>query len=218
MKLNHFIDDLAHTREDYGDVVLLETQMHADPLMQFAEWFAAYSALNPQTANAMVLSTVDSQNHPDSRVVLLKELDKNQFIFYTQYNGAKGLQMEMNPFVALNFYWSQQARQVRVRGVVHRISAIESDKYFVSRPRESQLSAMTSSQSMELSGRSELEQAYLQLDSAYAGKPIPRPECWGGYAVVPDQIEFWQGRNNRLHDRIQYSRQGDTWRRCRLAP
>lgn len=218
MNLNQSIEHLADTREEYGDTPLLESQMHADPLMQFAEWFAAYSALNPQTANAMVLSTVDSHHHPDSRVVLLKELDKDQFIFYTQYNGVKGLQMEMNPFVALNFYWPQQARQVRVRGAVHRISAIESDKYFASRPRESQLSAMTASQSMELRGRTELEQAYLQRDSAYAGKPIPRPEYWGGYAVVPDQIEFWQGRNNRLHDRIQYSRQGDSWRRCRLAP
>lgn len=212
------IDRLPHTREEYGEVVLSEEHMHADPMQQFSEWFIAYAELNLGTANAMVLSTVDADHYPDSRVVLLKELDKDQFIFYTQYTSVKGLQMELNPFVALNFHWPQQARQVRVRGKVQRITAVESDVYFASRPRESQLGAVASSQSKEISGRQELEQAYLSYEKLFAGKSISRPESWGGYAVTPHQIEFWQGRNNRLHDRIQYSREGDIWRRCRLAP
>lgn len=213
-----FIDQLSHTREEYGNVPLQEATMHIDPIEQFKEWFDQYAKYYPQTSNAMVLSTVDHQNHPDSRVVLLKELDKDTFVFYTQYNGVKGLQMETNPFVALNFYWPQLARQVRVRGKVHRVSIDASNKYFDSRPRESQLSAIASSQSMEISGREQLEERYQQLQVDYADKPIARPESWGGFAVVPHQIEFWQGRDNRLHDRIQYLRQNGIWRRCRLAP
>ncbi|PJD93929.1 MAG: pyridoxamine 5'-phosphate oxidase [Legionella sp.] len=212
------IDHLPQTREEYGARHLLESEMHSNPIEQFKIWFDEYAQTEPTTYNAMVLSTVDHCNHPDSRIVLLKELDKNEFIFYTQYSGVKGLQMENNPFVALNFYWPQQARQVRVRGMVHRISAEQSDEYFYSRPRESQLSCMASPQSLKISGREELEAAYRKVCETYADIMTVRPDSWGGYAVVPDEIEFWQGRDNRLHDRIQYIRHEDNWCMQRLTP
>jgi len=212
------VNHLPHIREEYGDLPLLEKDIHADPFEQFKRWFEAHLQTNSKTANAMVLSTVDANNHPDSRIVLLKELDKNEFIFYTQYTSVKGLQMEQNPFVALDFYWPHQVRQVRVRGVVHKISAELSDEYFYSRPLESQLSSIASLQSAELSGREALEAAYQKVCRAHQDNPIVRPDDWGGYAVVPNQIEFWQGRDNRLHDRIQYVRHEKQWCISRLAP
>ncbi|HVT62784.1 MAG TPA: pyridoxamine 5'-phosphate oxidase [Legionellaceae bacterium] len=212
------IEHLSQTREEYGTCSLLEENIHPDPIEQFKIWFQQYANIQPTTHNAMVLSTVDQYNHPDSRIVLLKELDKDQFIFYTEYSGVKGLQMEINPFVALNFYWPEQARQIRIRGSVHRVSAAQSDKYFYSRPRESQLACMASPQSMKILGRQALETAYLKVFEKYADKATVRPETWGGYAVVPNQIEFWQGRDNRLHDRIQYTRHQEQWCIERLTP
>lgn len=212
------IDNLPHIREEYGDSPLLEQHTHDDPIEQFKHWFADHLQTDSKTQNTMVLSTVDEHHHPDSRIVLLKELDKGEFIFYTQYNGVKGLQMEKNPFVALNFYWPHPMRQVRVRGEVYKLSTKLSDEYFYSRPLESQLSSIASFQSKCLSGREELEVAYQQVCQEYADKPVVRPQNWGGYAVVPSQIEFWQGRDNRLHDRIQYLRQANTWCRTRLSP
>ena len=192
--------------------------MNADPLQEFELWFGEYRALNTKTANAMVLSTVDHTNYPDSRVVLLKKLDKGQFIFYTHYNGVKGQQMEFNPHVALNFHWPEQARQIRVRGQVEKISSEESREYFESRPRESQLAALISAQSRIITSRNELDHAYQKVLSDFEGKAVPKPETWGGYALTPVEIEFWQGRDNRLHDRIQYRRQDKHWQRYRLAP
>ncbi len=212
------MDELSHIREEYGTVSLLESTVNSDPIEQFKQWFDAYAQIEPKTANAMVLSTVDHNHHPDSRVVLLKELSEGTFVFYSHYSSVKGLQMESTPFVALNFYWPQQMRQVRVRGSVHRVSAAQSDAYFYSRPLESQLSCSASPQSMPIATRTELEAAYQHACIDHALHPVTRPESWGGYAVVPSQIEFWQGRDNRLHDRIQYIRHSDRWQIQRLAP
>ncbi|MCR9191105.1 MAG: pyridoxamine 5'-phosphate oxidase [Gammaproteobacteria bacterium] len=218
-KTPNTIGSLSQTREEYGALALLETNMHSDPIEQFKRWFDDYAQSGSTTHNAMVLSSIDEEQHPDSRVVLLKGLENGEFIFFTHYRSVKGLQIEANPFVALNFYWAHQARQVRVRGIVHRIDVALSDQYFHSRPLESQLSSMALEQSMEISGRDALEDAYHQVFEKYAdSKTVVRPESWGGYAVVPNQIEFWQGRDNRLHDRIQYIRHEEKWRMQRLAP
>ncbi len=212
------INALPQTREEYGAVALLEEAMHPDPFEQFKVWFDQNAQSDPKTCNAMVLSTVDLLDHPDSRVVLLKELMAGEFVFYSHYTSEKGLQMASNPKVALNFYWSHQSRQVRIRGLVHRLSAEDSDEYFYSRPRESQLSGIASLQSTVIASRAELDAAYLRVCAEYSDKDIVRPESWGGYAVVPSQIEFWQGRDSRLHDRICYTKNGDHWQMQRLAP
>lgn len=212
------INDLSQTREEYGEVALFEADMHPNPFEQFKDWFDQNARMDPKTCNAMVLSTVDQSNHPDSRIVLLKELMEGEFVFYSHYTSEKGLQISSNPQVALNFYWSNQSRQVRIRGWVHRISAAHSDEYFYSRPRASQLSGIASPQSTVLANREELDAAYQRVCAEYSDKDIVRPKSWGGYAVVPSQIEFWQGRNSRLHDRIRYTKNGDHWQMQRLAP
>lgn len=213
------IQDLSQTREEYGEIALVESEMHPDPIEQFSLWFELYAQAEPSTCNAMVLSTVDANNHPDSRVVLLKELTDGEFIFFSHYDSVKGLQMANNPFVALNFYWSHQMRQVRILGKARHISAAHSDEYFYSRPIDSQLSSIVSHQSSIVSSREALQADYQRAQNEYAHTHhITRPETWGGYAVMPTQIEFWQGRNNRLHDRIQYRYHENRWIMQRLAP
>lgn len=212
------VDSLSQTREEYGNTALLESELCPDPFEQFKVWYDQHAQTEPNTHNAMVLSTVDEHNHPDSRVVLLKELKDGQFVFYTQYTSNKGQQMAGNAFVALNFYWSYQARQVRVRGQVLRLNTIQSDEYFHTRPRESQLASIASHQSTPILDRDTLEAMYQDAVTEYHNQMIPRPEFWGGYAVVPSQIEFWQGRDNRLHDRIIYTRYEEQWQIQRLAP
>ena len=212
------IDTLPQTREEYGDVSLLESDMDPNPIEQFKCWFDGSAQTEPTTYNAMVLSTVDQNNQPDSRVVLLKELAEGAFVFYTHYSSTKGLQIEANPWVALSFYWPQLSRQVRVRGKAHRVNAEQSDEYFHSRPLESQFSSIASHQSQVIPNQEALIAAYHRVSTEYQNTDIIRPESWGGYAVVPSQIEFWQGRDNRLHDRIQYIRQKEQWTMHRLAP
>ena len=166
----------------------------------------------------MVLSTVDEKSCPDSRVVLLKGLEEGNFIFYTNYQSAKSMQIQNNPYAALNFYWPQMARQVRIRGRVKKVSTKQSDEYFSSRPIKSQLSAIVSPQSQEIMDRASLEHALNDLIQQHGQELVVRPNHWGGYMVIPEEIEFWQGRDNRLHDRIQYCRQEGAWIRRRLAP
>lgn len=212
--------DLSTVRRDFGDVALSEDAIKDCPIEQFQLWLTDALALEAieEDATAMVLSTVDDGGCPDSRVVLLKHIENGHFIFYTNYLSIKGEQIEKTPCVAINFYWKARARQVRIRGSIQRVSEAQSDAYFASRPLESQLGALASRQSQPITSRADLEQAFNSLLIQYQNKPIPRPDCWGGYQVSPTAFEFWQGRNNRLHDRIAYSYQDGTWFKHRLAP
>ena len=209
---------IADIRREYGKLSLCEENANDCPIAQFENWFADVVKTEKSDPTAMVLSTVDEHNQPDSRVVLLKEVDHGAFVFYTNYQSAKALQISANPYVALNFYWPEMARQVRVRGRVKRTSKAQSDAYFATRPVASQLSAITSAQSSEISGRLELETTLNELIAKNQQQLVMRPSHWGGYMVIPDEIEFWQGRDNRLHDRIHYYQQNGKWTHRRLAP
>lgn len=209
---------LSDIRRDYGDLSLNEENIHDCPIAQFESWFAEVVKTEKSDPTAMVLSTVDESGHPDSRVVLLKGIQDGAFIFYTNYQSAKSLQIKKTPYVALNFYWPDMVRQVRIRGSVKRTNRAQSDAYFSSRPTTSQLSAIISPQSSEISGRAELEQKFNELVANHQQQPVMRPIHWGGYVVTPDEIEFWQGRDNRLHDRIHYYQQQGKWHYRRLAP
>ena len=209
---------IADIRREYGSLSLSETDACESPIEQFERWFADVVKTEKSDPTAMVLSTVDELGHPDSRVVLLKELKDGAFVFYTNYQSAKSMQIQSTPYAALNFYWPETARQVRIRGRVKRISDEQSDAYFASRPKASQLSAITSPQSKEISGRQELENSLNRLITKHQQELVVRPEYWGGYEVIPDELEFWQGRDNRLHDRIHYYYQQGKWVHRRLAP
>jgi pyridoxamine 5'-phosphate oxidase len=208
---------LADIRREYGDLRLNEDGLQADPIAQFQRWFSEILPTEMVDPTAMVLSTVDAEGRPDSRVVLLKGIEDEKFVFYTNYNSVKSRQIRVNSFVALNFYWPAMARQVRVRGNVHGVSAEQSDDYFASRPLKSQLSALISPQSSEIGSRDELDRAFENL-LKQNDQPIIRPDHWGGYSVKPFEIEFWQGRDSRMHDRIQYNLHHEKWTYRRLAP
>jgi pyridoxamine 5'-phosphate oxidase len=169
-------------------------------------------------ANAMVLSTAGKSGRPSSRVVLMKEFSENGFVFFSNYLSRKGKEIELNPSVALLFFWEELERQVRIEGKVRKISGEASSEYFSTRPRLSRVAATVSKQSTELKDRSELEEKFNTFDNEYKNKEIPRPVDWGGYIVNPDYFEFWQGRENRLHDRIIYTRVTDGWKIGRLSP
>jgi pyridoxamine 5'-phosphate oxidase len=210
--------DLAQLRRDYKQAELLENSIHADPLQQFKHWFQEALEAEVIEPNAMCLSTVLDQT-PHSRVVLLKGLESNGFVFFTNYDSHKGQQLLQNPNVALNFLWLELERQVRINGKATPISAQDSDAYFYSRPFESQVGAIVSQQSHVLVSREELEQAMSLALQTYSPETIKRPEHWGGYLVVPESIEFWQGRSSRLHDRLHYELQSDqSWKISRLSP
>lgn len=208
---------LADIRREYGDLSLNEHDVQASPIAQFQLWFSEILQIETQDPTAMVLSTVDEEGRPDSRVVLLKGIDEGAFVFYTNYTSVKACQIKANPSVALIFYWPSMARQVRIRGTVTFTSEKQSDEYFSSRPLASQWSALISPQSAQISTRAELEQALERLRQQDE-VPIVRPDHWGGYCVKPYELEFWQGRDNRLHDRIQYTYQENAWVYRRLAP
>ena len=210
--------DLAQLRRDYKQAELLENSIHADPLQQFKDWFQEALEAEVLEPNAMCLSTVLDQK-PHSRVVLLKGLESNGFVFFTNYDSHKGQQLLQNPNVALNFLWLELEGQVRINGKATPISAQDSDAYFYSRPFESQVGAIVSQQSHVLASREELEQAMSLALQTYSPETIKRPEHWGGYLVVPESIEFWQGRSSRLHDRLHYELQSDqSWKISRLSP
>lgn len=215
MSLN---DHIADIRTDYRLAQLNEIIAGSDPLTFFNQWFTEAHAAHVPEVNAMTLATIDAQNKPHARVVLLKGLDEKGFLFFTNYDSNKGHQIEANPNVALVFFWRELERQVRVEGCVEKISDEESDLYFHSRPEGSQLGAWSSPQSKEIIEREILEKNYNDFKQKFAGGQIPRPPHWGGYCVVPDKIEFWQGRSNRMHDRIIFTLVNGDWQRHRLAP
>jgi pyridoxamine 5'-phosphate oxidase len=209
---------IADLRQDYRQQALLETEAHSDPMLQFRQWFDQALAADLIEPNAMTLATVDATGQPSARMVLLKGLESGGFDFFTNYNGRKGQELATNPKAALVFWWGELERQVRIEGTVSPITAAESDQYFHSRPIGSQLGAWASPQSQVIADRQVLETRLAEVKAQYEGKEIPRPPHWGGYRLTPHAIEFWQGRSNRLHDRLLYTRTGNTWQQVRLAP
>jgi len=233
---------IADLRREYNLAGLRRAEVEAEPMAQFKKWFAQaagerasgrlrrffiglYKSLlllgGSQTGdvNAMMVATVDPQGRPSARMVLLKGVDERGFIFFTNYESRKGRDLKENPHAALVFYWADQERQVCVSGQVSQLSAQESDAYFQSRPRGSRLGAWASKQSQPVRDRAALEESWRQIEARFAGSEIPRPPHWGGYVLAPANVEFWQGRPNRMHDRIRYARQSDgTWQIERLFP
>lgn len=210
---------LQDIRREYGAEPLLESQVQADPFIQFQHWFNQVLQAGIEDPSAMVLATVDAQGIPDSRIVLLKELEAGDFHFYSSYRGQKAQQLEQNPYAALNFYWPALARQVRIRGKITQLSRPQSEAYFASRPRDSQLAAHVAPQSSSVKDRQTLEDRLTQLAKQFDKQPVPCPLTWGGYRLTPFEYEFFQGRDGRLHDRLRYTLQSThTWKIERLAP
>lgn len=210
--------DIADLRKEYTRAFLNPEDLPDNPLQAFANWFdfAIHESLHEP--NAMVLSTAVN-NRPSSRVVLLKGISEGGFVFYTNYNSKKGRELIENPVASLNFHWAQQERQVRIEGKVEKVSAQESDEYFDSRPRLSQAGAIVSEQSSVVNSRQELDSSMKELMESNPDKPLVRPAHWGGFRLMPDYLEFWQGRPGRVHDRIAYSLSADgSWSKSRLSP
>jgi pyridoxamine 5'-phosphate oxidase len=210
--------DVADLRKEYTRAGLAESDVAADPIEQFRRWFDAALDAGLHEPNAMTVATATRDGSPSARVVLLKGFDSRGFVFYTNYEGRKGRELEENPRAALLFYWGELERQVRIEGTVSRVSEEESDAYYASRPRGSRLGAWASEQSRTVEGRGVLEDRLGDLEAEYEGREVPRPPFWGGYRVWPEVVEFWQGRENRVHDRIVYRRQGGGWEIERLQP
>lgn len=210
--------DLSALREEYAGMPLLEVTIDMNPYVQFGKWFDQAVAADMPEPNAMTLATINRKGRPSARVVLLKEFDHNGFIFYTNYQSNKGMELFNQPYAALVFFWPGLQRQVRIEGVVKQISDAESDKYFHSRPTESQLGAIVSPQSKVIPSRKYLEERYALIRKEYTYKAIKRPGNWGGFRVIAERIEFWQGQPSRLHDRILYEAHGLGWQIKRLAP
>ena len=209
---------LADLRKDYTQRGLSEADLLADPIAQFRVWFDQALAAGLAEPNAMTLATCTPDGHPSARVVLLKGLDERGLVFFTSYDGRKAQELAANPRASLVFYWAELERQVRIEGGVERTSEAESDAYFESRPRGSQLGAWSSEQSHVVAGRSVLEARIAEVEAKYANGPVPRPPFWGGFRVRPEVVEFWQGRSNRLHDRLRYRRDGTLWVIERICP
>lgn len=210
--------DLGHLREDYQTAGIDIEDVNADPIEQFEKWFDEVQGAGIWEPNAMVVSSVTSEGFPASRNVLLKAVDRRGFVFYTNYESEKGRQLVANGKSALTFSWIELRRQVRVTGVAEQLSPNESDHYFASRPRGSQLGAWASPQSQVVADRAELDDHWKQLEARFEGADVPRPPHWGGFLVRPSVIEFWQGRPNRMHDRLRYTSHHDGWKIERLAP
>ena len=209
---------ISDIRINYAKGALDVNDISDNPADVFAQWLEQAISANASEPTAMVLSTVDKNGRPASRVVLLKELKDNKLIFFTNYHSAKGQHMELNPQVAVLFFWDELERQVRINGVVSRIPTHESDAYFNSRPRESRIGAVISPQSKVICSRDELQKDFDKTLSRGADCQIQRPEHWGGYAISIDEAEFWQGRPGRLHDRIRFRKVDGSWIKERLAP
>ncbi len=205
-------------RVEYSKGSLVESEVAADPIAQFRTWFDAAKAAEVVEPNAMTLATATPDGRPSARVVLLKGFDERGFSFFTNYQGRKARDIEANPRASLVLFWQPLERQVRIDGRVEKVSEAESDQYFAMRPRGAQLGAWASEQSEVVPDRAALEAALAEVERRFGEGPVPRPPHWGGYRVVPDEVEFWQGRPNRLHDRLLYRRTPGGWDLVRLSP
>lgn len=211
--------NLANYRRVYSKSALLEKELPKDSLDLFKDWFEEVETLkNSFEVNAMTISTIGKDGFPKNRVVLLKEFSAEGFIFYTNYHSEKGLALKENPKICLSFFWPDLERQVIIKGVAERSSEEKAEEYFQSRPRGSQIGAWASAQSSEIASREILDKCVRELETKFDGKIIPKPDFWGGYLVRPVSFEYWQGRPNRLHDRILFEKENNNWKFKRLAP
>jgi len=211
--------EIANIRQDYTLKQFDETHVLGDPIEQFKVWFKEAIEANVNEPNAFTLATVKYDGRPTARIVLLKGIEPNGFVFYTNYDSNKGKQIASNPYASLVFFWPELQRQIRIEGNVEKISEQDSDYYFTSRPIESQIGAHASPQSKPLENRKELEVRFEEMEKLFKVEPLVRPRHWGGYVVEPTSIEFWQGRASRLHDRFLFSlNASNEWKYCRLAP
>jgi pyridoxamine 5'-phosphate oxidase len=213
------MQNISDLRKEYSRATLDTSNVLPDPIKQFEKWFDEAVQAGISEPNAMHLATVNEQGKPSSRIVLLKGLEKNGFVFYTNYHSKKGKELEANPACAITFFWADIERQVRIEGVAARVDDTTSDTYFQSRPRGSQIGAWASPQSSVIQNRTILEERATQIEKKFENlKVLPRPHQWGGYSIEPFLIEFWQGRGSRLHDRIQFTKIDGMWKINRLAP
>jgi len=212
--------DSLSRHEDYGQESLDESQLATNPIDQFRNWLVSAEDAGIYEPNAFVLSTVTSTNTPSSRTVLLKGVEDNGFVFFTNFSSRKGQAIEHNPHVSAVFGWYSIYRQVLIEGRVERVSEGDSEEYFHSRPHESQVAAWSSRQSQPIESRSKLDEQFDDALSRFDGQIVPKPDYWGGYRIIPSRIEFWKGRSNRMHDRIAFERtpKSDSWRVIRLQP
>lgn len=213
--MSHSLNNL---RVDYVQRQLDENEAAADPFHQFQKWFDEALVAEPNHANAMTLATCTREGKPSARVVLLKSWDPRGFVFYTNYNSRKASELLENPRASLVFWWQGLERQVRIEGRVEKTAEQEADAYFQTRPRESQIGAWASAQSEVIPARGTLEQRFQEIARIHENQTIPRPAHWGGFRLAPDSIEFWQGRPNRMHDRLRYRRLANGWIIERLSP
>ena len=211
------MNSIAQLRKNYTFGQLTETEVPANPLTLFQVWFEQAMTAECPEPNSMTLATADQAGNPSARIVLLKGADQNGFTFFTTYESQKGRELAIRPQAALLFHWHELERQVRIKGMVEKVTSTESDEYFHSRPAASRIGAWASPQSAEIPNREFLEETEKRFASEFGNQP-PRPEHWGGYRLHPTEIEFWQGRPSRLHDRIAYYLEGSSWRIARLAP
>ena len=211
--------EIQNLRQDYSASTLSENSTKGDPIKQFEQWSNEALEAKLHEPNAMTLSTATVTGKPSARIVLLKGFHAGGFIFFTNYLSRKGKEIAKNPQGALTFFWGGLERQVRIEGTIEKVSKEESEKYFHSRPKGSQVGAIVSPQSQEIESRDALEQKWNQLEAEYADKEVPKPSYWGGYILNPQLVEFWQGRPSRMHDRILYKKTDKkTWKKVRLAP
>lgn len=213
------LQNIADIRKDYTLNGLDQADVLENPIDQFRKWFDESLKSGVAEPNAMTLSTVDATYRPVGRIVLLKGIETDGFTFFTNYKSQKGAQLEIHPFAALTFFWIELERQVRITGKIEKVTVEESDAYFAVRPRGSQIGAWVSEQSTEIVSRESLNERLEFFEKKFEGITVPRPEHWGGYKVIPDSIEFWQGRASRLHDRVLYTLdESGSWSTSRLAP
>ena len=209
---------VKNKRADYKASELRRKNLVESPVEMFRTWFDQVEGMHPFESTAMTLSTTNKDGKPSSRVVLLIGYDEDGFVFYTNYESRKGREIEENPYGSLNFYWPSQERQVRINGKLRKVSHSQSEKYFHSRPLRSQIAALASNQSGVIENRDALKKKFNELEKEFEGKDVPLPENWGGYRLEHRNVEFWQGRRDRMHDRFSYTKNGAIWQIERLAP